>query len=323
MRRQVTFYFLLFTVCLFISCGKRGDPSLKSYEKPDPPSGLRAIHRGSEIILLWNFSKEKEPSIKGFYLMKAIVSSPSLEKGIRKDFEKIAFLKSDERSYADTDFNIGTEYRYKIVSQNLRGILSNDSDIINIIPRKVPFPPRKVEFRVEDNSLLLSWERAGDGILYNVYRTYKKGQYTLMPLNREPIRETSFKDNFEIEKTVYYAIRSLLGGDVRDEGPLSEEVEVNPSEFVPSPPEGLQAVVTEDKTYLLWKEAAETWVTGYRIYREIDKKEGFVFIGDTQIPAFVDNERPTVSRNYRVTAIGPSKESPATEIGDVVFIPYR
>lgn len=321
-------YCLLFTVyCLLCSCGKKGDPTLKSYEKPNPPTNLRAIHRESEIILLWDFPKDKEPSIKGFYLMKIIPPTPpppeAEEKRGRGDFEKIAFLENNKRSYIDTNFKLGSEYKYKIISQNLRGITSNDSNIVNIIPKTVPSPPKKILFKVEHDSLTLRWESAGDGILYNIYKSNEKGIYHLMPLNTEPIKETSFIDNFDIKSPVYYTIRSLVGGDIRDEGPASEELEINPSEFVPSTPEGLQAVVTEENVYLIWKEAAETWVAGYKVYRKINKEEGFIFIGETQTPAFLDKEKPLTKRNYRVTALGPSKEGPAAEIRDIVFIPFR
>ncbi|MEW6214187.1 MAG: hypothetical protein AB1478_03140 [Nitrospirota bacterium] len=319
----IVYCLLLTAYCLLISCGKKGDPTLKSYEKPDPPSGLRAIHRESEIILSWEFPRDKELSIKGFYLMKSAAPHPPLEKGGGGDFERIAFLEKDKRSYVDTDFKIGSEYKYKIISRNLRGITSNSSNIINIVPKTVPSPPRKILFKVEYDSLTLSWESAEDEILYNIYKSDRKGRYSLVPVNKEPVKEPSFRDNFDIKRPVYYTIRSIRGDDIRDEGPASEEIEINPSEFVLSPPEGLQAVVTEENVYLIWKEAPETWVVGYRVYREIDKKEGFIFIGETQTPAFLDKEKPLTKRNYRVTALGPSKEGSASEIRNVVFIPYR
>ncbi|MEW6675394.1 MAG: hypothetical protein AB1348_05240 [Nitrospirota bacterium] len=307
-------YCLLLTVyCLLSSCGKKGDPTLKSYEKPDSPSELMAIHRESKIILLWGFPKYREPSIKGFYIMKSTGG----------DFERIAFIENDRRSYIDTDFRISSEYKYKIVSQNLRGITSDDSNIITIIPKTVPSPPQKILFKIEHDSLTLNWKGAGDGILYNIYKSNEKGRYQLTPANKEPFRETSFKDNFDIKRPVYYTVRSLIGGNTRDEGPASEELEINPSEFVPSPPRGLQALATPENVYLIWKEPAETWVVGYRVYREINEKEGFVLIGDTQTPTFLDKEIPLTKRNYRVTALGPSKESPYSEIRDVVFIPQR
>ena len=309
-----TLYSILFTVfCLLTSCGKKGDPILKSYEKPDPPSGLRAIHRESEIILSWEFPKDKEPSIKGFHLLKIIPPN----------FERIAFLEKDERSYIDTDFKIGSEYKYKIISQNLRGITSDSSNIISIVPKTLPSPPRKILFKVEYDSLILSWESVENEVLYNIYKSDRKGGYGLAPLNKEPVRETYFRDGFDIKRPVYYTIRSIRGGEARGEGPASEEIEINPWEFVPSPPGDLQAVVTEENVFLLWKEAPETWVVGYRVYREVDEKEGFIFIGKTQTPTFLDKERPLTKRNYRVTALGPSKEGPASEIRDVIFVPYR
>ncbi|MDI6889987.1 MAG: hypothetical protein QMC83_03465 [Thermodesulfovibrionales bacterium] len=326
---------LLFTVYfLLVSCGKKGDPTLKSYEKPDPPTGLRAIHRESEIILFWDFPKNKEQMIKGFYLMKSIPPHPPLipplvrgdaegSKGGRGDFERVSFIENDKRSYIDRDFKIGSKYRYKIISQNLRGITSIDSNIIEIEPKDPPAPPRRPLFKIEYDSLTLTWEDAGDGILYNIYKSDKKGLYPLTPVNEEPIKGTSFRDSFSIKRPVYYIIRNLRGGEARDEGSASEELEINPSEFVPFPPEGLQAVITEEKVYLIWREAPETWVVGYRVYREIDKKEGFIFIGETQTPAFLDKEKPLTKRNYRVTALGPSQEGLASEIRDVVFVPYR
>ncbi|NCO67500.1 MAG: hypothetical protein COY75_06015 [Nitrospirae bacterium CG_4_10_14_0_8_um_filter_41_23] len=305
---------LLFTVyCLLPSCGKKGDPTLKSYEKPDPPSALRAVHRESEIILLWEFPKDKEPAIKGFYLMKSTGG----------DFEKIATLENNKRSYIDNDFKIGSKYKYKIVSQNLKNVISNDSNIIQIDPETVPPPPGKILFKVEHDSLTLNWESAGDRILYNIYKSNEKGIYRLMPVHKEPIKETSFRDNFAIKGHVYYTIRSLVGSDIRDEGPASGEVEINPLEFVPSSPSGLQAIVKKENVYLSWKESPDTWVVGYKVYREINKQEGFIFIGDTQTPAFLDKDKPSTKRSYRVTALGPSKESLPAEIRNIVFIPYR
>jgi hypothetical protein len=301
---------LLFaTCCLLSSCGRKGAPALKSYEKPDAPSGLEAIHREADIILLWNFPDDKEQSIKGFYLMKSTGG----------DFKKIASIKNDTLSVTDTNFETGKIYKYKVLSESLKGVLSKDSNIVEVRPQKAPPPPGGFSFTIEYNTLTLTWKTAGGGILYNVYKSHKPGVYPLTPLNREPLKEPLFTDNFDIDKIVFYTVRSLLGGTIRDEGAASEEVRVDPFEFVPPSPEGLQAVATGENVYLLWKEPAETWIKGYRIYREINKKEGFILIGESQTPSFVDKEKPLTDRNYRVTALGPSKEGPPAEIENVIF----
>jgi len=319
--KRSPYFLLLFALCsllsalclLLSSCGKKGEPTLKSWEKQDPPSRLRAIHRDSEIILQWNFPRNKEQFIKGFLVMRSTGG----------DFEKIEFLGNNQQTYRDSNFTIGTLYRYKVLSQNLRDILSDDSNIVEVKPEKVPSPPEKLQFKIEHEILTLTWEDAGKGILYNIYKSDNKGFYPLWPINKEPIKETTLKDIFDIKKPVYYTIRSLRGGEIWDEGPASEEFEVNPSEFIPSAPQGLQAAVSEEKIYLIWKEVPETWVIGYKVYREIDPKEGFILIGETQTPSFVDTEKPLIKRTYRVAALGPAKEGPASEIKDVAFIPYR
>ena len=307
----------LFLVCLFVftacfslfACGKKGDPTLKSYEKPDPPSQVMAIHRESEIILSWNFPKSKETSIKGFHLLKSTGG----------DFEEVTLLNNDQRSYIDARFEINAEYHYKVVAQNLKGVLSKDSNILVIKPVTPPVPPKNLSFTVTYDSLMLTWDSAGEGMLYNVYKSDKPGGYSLTPVNREPLKEPSLKDVFTINKTVFYTIRSITGSVIRDEGPASMELIVNPAEFVPPAPEDLQAVPTQSNVYLIWKEPSATWVRGYRIYRETNKKQGFVSIGETQTPSFLDGEKPVTKRNYRVTALGPAKEGPPAEIRDVFY----
>jgi hypothetical protein len=339
-RKFLIFSYFLFLISCFsllltlASCGNKGEPTLKSYEKPAPPSKLRAIHRESEIILSWEFPKNKEKTIKGFYLMKSMAPHPPLipplpsgdsegAKRKKADFVKVTLPKNTERSYSDKEFMIGSKYWYKIISQNLKGVLSIDSNIAEIEPKETPPAPGGVLFKVEYDSLTLAWDDEGDGIFYNVYKSDKKGVYSFSPANTEPIKETSFKDSFNIRKTIFYTIRGMRGGVVRDEGLPSKEIEVNPSEFVPASPDGLQAIATEEGVQLIWKESPETWVIGYRVYRRTDKEEGFVFIGETAVPAYFDREKSTIRKNYRVTALGPSKEGTAAEIRDVVFVPYK
>jgi hypothetical protein len=301
---------LMFAVCcVFASCGNKGSPTLKSYEKPVQPSGLKAVHRESEVILLWEFPKDKEPTIKGFYVMKSSGG----------DFEKIVFLESDQRTYSDTKFMLGSEYKYKIISQSLKDILSNDSNIIAVKPVELPSPPENISFSVEHDSLTLAWKSAGDGVAYNIYRSIKNGEYSLTPVNKEPVKETLYRDSFTVNKPVYYTVRSLKGSSIRDEGRASGEIKVDPEEFTPSAPGALTSVATEDKIYLSWKEPPETWVTGYRVYREMTKEEGYKLIGKPVTPSFLDKDSPLTQRNYRVSAVGPSREGPSAEISGVVF----
>lgn len=306
----VSIAFLVLAFVVSVSCGKKADPTLKAYEKPEPPSNLRLIHREDEIYLLWDFPKAHEPEIASFVILK---SSDGQE------FEKLLHLGPEKRLYSDTGFSPGIEYRYKIISQNHKAVYSKDSNSISIIPLKTPEPPARISFRIENNSLFLNWEGTGSSTRYNVYRTYEKGSYGLFPVNKSPLTENHFRDFFTIKKPVYYTIRSLNNTDTRGEGASSSELAVNPFELVPSPPGGLDYFIAADRVFLYWNDPAETWVTGFRIYRRSDEKD-YVLIGETQIPTFVDMESPSTRRDYRVTAIGPSQEGAAAEVQGIIFI---
>lgn len=235
------------------------------------------------------------------------------------DFQIIAFVQPDIRAYRDTDFVVGQEYRYKIISENLRGI-RNDSSVLSIKPLPPPPPPPgKLSFKATHETITITWEKSSELSFYNIYKSTEKGKYGLTPLNSQPLKETSYQDTFDLNRTVFYTVRSSTGNAIRDEGTPSEELMVNPLEFTPSSPRDLIAVPTSDNVYLTWKEPPETWVTGYKVYREADKQEGYVFIGFTHTPSFVDREKSADKRNYRVTALGPSKEGSPAEIRDVLY----
>ncbi len=294
---------LLLTVLLLASCGKKGPPTLKSYEKPDPPANLKALHIENKILLQWSHARKE--SLKGFNVLKSSGS----------DFQKIAFVGKEENSYADTDFKEDVTYKYKIAAQSLKSVTSDDSNAVTMKPMAVPAAPVNLSFSVGNNSILLSWEGVNRDIHYNIYKSFEKGKYGMEPLNAEPEKTGSYSDTLETANPVYYSVRAALNTEERHEGPASNEIEVNHADFMPSMPEGLQAVPADDKVILSWKENPETWVVKYRIYRKTSQKEEFEVAGESKTPAFTDSEMIGKRHIYRVTAVGPSKESePSKEV---------
>ena len=56
-----TVYCLLFAACLMlVSCGKKGPPTLKAYEKPSAPAAVKAVHRENRILLSWSYTSKKK-----------------------------------------------------------------------------------------------------------------------------------------------------------------------------------------------------------------------------------------------------------------------
>jgi fibronectin type 3 domain-containing protein len=282
------------------ACGRKGPPTLKAYEKPQAPQGLSAIHREDQIILSWSYPENLRVELKGFEVLRA-------EDG---GFQRIGSAGNDESSFIDRTFRADVTYRYKVVARNPKGILSDDSDIIAFTPRQIPPVPENLRFTVGVEGIELSWKSSGEGVCYNIYKTAEKGKYAGVPLNREPECSNFFRDAATSpDRAVYYTVRALHKTAIRDEGYASEEIEVSPSHFVPSPPVDLRVVRGEDKVHLIWKESPETWVKGYRVYRRKQGEEAFTFLGKAAIPSFTDTEKIEGKAWYMIKALGPVKES--------------
>ncbi len=298
---------LLILTSLTVSCGKKSAPTLAAYEKPPAPVLLGAVHRESRIILSWSFPGDKTALISGFTILK------SSGKGLQR-----ITVSKEKRSFKDTGFNPGTSYTYKIAAQSLSGIISRDSNAVTFTPLPPPPPPAHLSFKIADDAVVLSWQSEGVDILYNVYRSFQKDMQGEQPCNTAPLSENSFRDVFYVDRPVYYAVRSLRNRTTGDEGPMSPEIAINPFDLVPPAPRDLGYFAAPDRVILYWKEPSERWIRGYRVYRRTDGHD-YVLIGETQVPTFLDPDKSLTERDYRVNAVGPSREGPAAEVKGVFW----
>lgn len=307
--RSLFFLALLFVPLFSLTgCGKKGWPTLKEYEKPLQPTDFRAIHREQSIFFYWNYPREKEYMIADFTIFKASGA----------EVETLAFIDNSKRSHEDTAVENRTDYSYKIIARSTTGVSSDESNVLRISPLPPPHPPSELSFTVQDDSLLLSWSSEENNVLYNVYKSLEKGKYAMLPINSSPISDTHFADSLPDNATVYYTVRSLYGGALRDESAPSQECVIEPSRFVPQPPKNFKYHAAPDMVFLYWDEPKESWVTRFRIYRKTSGEE-FQLIGETMLPVFVDQEPALTARDYRLQAVGPAKEGPGSEITGVIY----
>ncbi|MBI5074564.1 MAG: hypothetical protein HZB62_05275 [Nitrospirae bacterium] len=302
---------ILLSIAVF-GCGKKGDPTLKSYERPETPSNLGIVHREDSLFITWAYPPAKEYLLSQFLVLRRT----------GQEFEKLAVVDKESRSYIDTKISAGSTYEYKVVSQNLRGVQSSDPAAVSASPLQAPLRPTKLSYSVSGNTVTLVWEPSARGTLFNVYRSTEKGKFGMKPINPEPLSEPIVKDAFSVNTVFHYTVRSLTGGSARGEGPASDELTIDARDLVPPMPRNLQAFPAPDKVFLSWTELDELWITGFNVYRKTDNDD-FVLLGKTQTPAFLDAEAPSSKKDYRITAVGISKEGPAAEIKSIFYIPQR
>lgn len=308
--RRVGVIGIIFLAAFIFSCGKKGPPTLKSYEKPASPSLLSAVHRQGRIRLAWSYPNGSE-RLSGFAILRAGGAEP----------RKIS-IKPDLRNYADRDFTFGMTYRYSVVAISDAGIYGSESNFVEITPAAPPPAPGMLSYRLSGDDVVLLWESIGSDVLYNVYRSFEKQVRPGAPLNGKPVNKNSFTDRVIPDRNVYYAVTGVRNSASADEGPESQEIEVSPKDFIPPAPSNLQVFPTTDRIFLLWEGPGESWITGYRVYRRMEGQE-YRMIGETPIPSYVDPENPHLKRDYRVVSVGPSKEGPAVEKTGVVFTPEK
>lgn len=289
-------------VALITGCGKKGAPTLKTFEKPPAVTALNAVHRKDELTISWSYPSASRATIKGFYIEKA-------EGDPREEFRNIAFLKNDASQFADKEFSTGGSYFYRIRVYSLRDVISDPSPVITVRPSKLPPPPAELSYRIVDNIVEIRWKGVGEGISYNIYKSAERDVYAPAPLNSAPLKEPVFRDAITTERPVYYVVTSVLTAGMIEEGAPSRQLEINPDAFVPSKPSGLNYALSPHRVHLLWNANSETWIGGYRIYRKRDNEEGFSVIGETVTPAFTDRDPLRIKTTYYITALGPKSES--------------
>lgn len=294
------------------ACGKKGDPTLKSFERPEAATQLRAMHRENQLILQWDYPRGQEAKLSDFILYKSSGG----------EFEKVSNIERSSRSYTDQEIKAGTSYQYKVVAQNYRGVYSQESNTLTVTPQGVPEAPHSLAYALKDTSVVLGWGHPAAGTAFNVYKSLEKDKFGLTPVNRAPLTEALFTDKLNTQRAVYYTVRGLGSGPLRDEGPASSVLAVDPADLVPGVPRNFQFLASEDKVFLSWEAPPEPWLKGFRIYRRTQGGE-YRAIGETQVPTFIDTESPKTKRDYRVHALGPVNEGPGIEAKNVSYTPQR
>jgi hypothetical protein len=300
---------LLFLAMLMLvtGCGKKGAPSLRSFEKPDPIKEIRVVHRDGKLNISWTYSN-RQPNV----VVSAILLYRAEGKG---DYREIAKLPAEARRYVDSNISNDKQYRYKVRAFSARKVESEDTTQFTAQPVSPPDAPSGIFYRITKTDIEIEWNKAPQGALFNVYRSDRKGSYPVTPANEKPLDRPFFRDRLNLKAPVYYAIVAFRQTDIPNESGLSTELVIDPATFTPEPPVDLRYLRSGDRGYLTWKDSDEPYVRGYRVYRK-GLSGPFKFIGEVNVPVYVDGEKVSAKTTYRVTAVGPMKESlPSAEVG--------
>ncbi len=226
-------------------------------------------------------------------------------------------------SYRDTSLKPHHHYTYKIVCRSGWNIVSADSNLVSFRWESPPAAPVGFTIKAEGGSLSLGWQSVTslvDGRTVSSpirYQLFRRERGDFAPIG-DPVAGLSYTDKgLSSERKYFYKVKALRSVDDIDMvSPPSEVISGTPlDKTAPQPPSKLSVVLTGEGAKLLWEDAGEYGVIGYRVYRRLSAEEKYILIGETGRRSFsyVDKNMPDGKTiYYTLTAIdnaSPPNES--------------
>ena len=131
----------------------------------------------------------------------------------------------------------------------------------------------------------------------------------MTPLNKEPLRDPTYKDSGVVNAHTYYYIVRSVANPVPpwNESPDSTEISATPRKLTPPhSPTGLTVVPGVNRVFLTWNDNKEADLAGYYVYRSTGIRKKFKRLTDKIIDrtAFSDDTVESgVTYYYTVTAV--------------------
>ena len=285
-------------MALVIGCGIKGPPVVPHSPIPQVIKDLQVFSRRGMIVLQWSaptkdLEGKKLTSLGGFRLWRQFISVERVGcSTCPADFQLLAQIdyqvprnarqRQGKMIYWDCQVEQEGKYVYKVTSFSTLGGESSASNLaeINWAP---PFsPPDHFTAIPGDRVVNLSWKfpdslrvnkhtnRLGG---FNIYRRHPNKEYRISPLNKNPIRGSSFQDlGVTNGENYYYVVRSLknIKGAMIESGD-SAEIGARPEDFTPpASPSVTMAFQAQGGIVIIWEPNLDPDLDGYYVYRRLN-----------------------------------------------------
>ena len=217
---------------------------------PSAPQNLTGYGGNRTISLVW-----LPPKSSGFY--------PITNYRLYKNGTVLTQLGTNT-TFVDYNVINGVNYTYYVTAINSGGE-SQKSNIVNITPLSIPYPPKNLTGTAGNHRNSLSWQAPDDngGTPLTNYKIYRDGLY----LTTVSATSTTYVDTNVTNGVAYkYSVSAL---NIIGESNKSNEVLLTPL-GTPSEPRTLSAVAGDGYVSLQWQiplNNGGSTITNYRIYR--------------------------------------------------------
>jgi predicted small lipoprotein YifL len=227
---------LLFIVALALTaCGKRGPLLYPDMLVPAPPTGVTARQTGQVMRISFTPTRKDRAGrelddlagvtlfrraalagqeagcnacTEGYSIIRKLYLEAPLENGVQRSGSRMLLL--------DSDVKVGETYSYTVEPFTAGGVVGQASPPVTV--RMVAPPPAPRLSAVADPiqiELNITPVSVGQGMFegYNLYRAVQGEPLPFLPLNREPIKGTSYVDSalegLDRTRSYVYAVRTV------------------------------------------------------------------------------------------------------------------
>jgi fibronectin type 3 domain-containing protein len=335
--KSLFLYWMIFAM-VASGCAKKAPPIPWDSIVPKRIVDLEAIPREEHLLLEWTYPKENTDksvltNLAGFQVLrsegiliggecKGCGEKAKIVREIKLDIKKEAETKRKRMAIFFEDQEPRKVYVYQVVSINQRGHLSSPSNPVTVYWDYPPQAPRMVGGERGDKKVELSWDPVEGVTGYNIYRKSEGEEFSIRPLNREPLATTHYTDlNVENEKKYIYSVRAVkrvVKTDVEGKGSLG--VPMIPIDLIPpASPLGLVAIPLKEGMELNWRKNIERDLLGYFVYRRRAGDKEFKRLNENPLTKETYLDTDVILKQeyeYAVTAVDNSirrNESPRSE----------
>ena len=335
-----------------VSCGVKDGPYLPKQILSEPAKNFQVFVRSKGVLLRWNAPLENTDgtpllNLGGFRVFRADTVFEKICLNCPRDYSPIFdynYMGSKNKVpeqktffYLDAALEVKHLYTYRLQTYTENGDAGLSTASVDVYWDAPPLKPEKVIAEKSGRLTTVKWDppltnedgtSAEEIYGYNLYRSEKRGDESLFPLNnkvfKEPVAEDIPPEN---EKVYYYSVRAVRKvKDTLVESVSSREVPVSYMDTSPPGiPTGLAAIPVEEGVLLKWIPKAEKDFSGFNIYRKTGKEKAFVKINTSLVKAasWLDVDAKLKQRYvYAVTSVDSSVAANESDFSEPVKVYY-
>jgi hypothetical protein len=214
---------------------------------------------------------------------------------------------------------------FAVVTVSSRGLGSELSNLVKILPRNPPPPPSQLEIQPDADGIEVAWQAGDPAVGFRVYRRDAASRAYIEPIAEPQPEDRSHLDRAAAFDSRYvYTVTSVALESPLVESALAAEHEVQYEDrYPPAPPGGLIVLAEPGQARLLFEPSAADDLAGYLVYRRSADGAGFdrLTVEPSLELGYLDSEVSSGrGYSYYVSAVDLSgNESEAGETVDVAI----